>query len=309
MQQGWGLTAKATDTYGNGLTSVDYLQRDIEVRWVGEFVDEPTTTGAGVVYYGANTALPHSFAWLDGSRVGALADHPDAGNPGDGTPFRVAVPFEVWDIEHPDGPQQIDIFIYDRLQGYDDGDTVYVFNPFDRMYTHFLQHAYQEDGQYVDGPSGLPADWLTWNVVWWDAQFNQGDVVKFKYANPIQARVDEFTFTTKASMTAASNDVSEVSVYPNPYYGTHELEGSRADKYVSFNHLPVEAKIDIYSLGGVFVRSIDKSDATQFAEWDLKNQYGYPVASGMYVARIKSGGEEKILKIALVQETQVLKYY
>jgi hypothetical protein len=309
MQQGWGLTAKATDTYGNGLTSVDFLQRDIEVRWVGEFVDEPTTTGAGVVYYGANTALPHSYAWLDGSRVGALTDHPDAGNPGDGTPFRVAVPFEVWDIEHPDGPQQIDIFIYDRLQGYADGDTVYVFNPFDRMYTHFLQHAYQEDGLYEDGPTGIPSDWLTWNVVWWDAQFNQGDVVKFKYANPIQAGVDEFSFTTKASMTAASNDVSEVSVYPNPYYGTHELEGSRADKYVSFNHLPVEAKIDIYSLGGVFVRSIDKSDATQFAEWDLKNQYGYPVASGMYVARIKSGGEEKILKIALVQETQVLKYY
>ncbi|MDA9946711.1 T9SS type A sorting domain-containing protein [Candidatus Marinimicrobia bacterium] len=309
MQQGWGLTAKATDTYGNGLTSVDYLQRDIEVRWVGEFVDEPTTTDAGVVYYGANTALPHSYVWLDESRVGALKDHPDAGNPGDGTPFRVAVPFEVWDIEHPDGPQQIDMFITDRLQSYDSGDTVYVFNPFDRMYTHFLQHAYQEDGLYEDGPTGIPSDWLTWNVVWWDAQFNQGDVVKFKYANPIQAGVDEFSFTTKASMTAASNDVSEVSVYPNPYYGTHELEGSRADKYVSFNHLPVEAKIDIYSLGGVFVRSIDKSDATQFAEWDLKNQYGYPVASGMYVARIKSGGEEKILKIALVQETQVLKYY
>ena len=109
--------------------------------------------------------------------------------------------------------------------------------------------------------------------------------------------------------TVASNDVSEVSVYPNPYYGTHELESSRAEKYVSFNHLPAEAKIDIYSLGGVFVRSIDKHDASQFAQWDLKNQYGYPVASGMYVARITSGGEEKILKIALVQETQVLKYY
>ena len=34
-----------------------------------------------------------------------------------------------------------------------------------------------------------------------------------------------------------------------------------------------------------------------------------PVASGMYVERITSGGEEKVLKIALVQETQVLKYY
>jgi hypothetical protein len=54
---------------------------------------------------------------------------------------------------------------------------------------------------------------------------------------------------------------------------------------------------------------MEKSDATQFLQWDLKNQYGYPVASGMYVARVKSGGNEKILKIALVQETQVLKYY
>ena len=55
MQQGWGLTAKATDTYGRGLTSVDYLQRDIEVRWVGEFVYGPTTTEACCVYYGSYT--------------------------------------------------------------------------------------------------------------------------------------------------------------------------------------------------------------------------------------------------------------
>ena len=177
------------------------------------------------------------------------------------------------------------------------------------MYTHFMMADYQQDGLYEDGPTGTPTDFLTWNIVWWEAQFNQGDVVRFNYANPIQPGVDEFMFSTMASETVASNDVSEVSVYPNPYYGTHELESSRAEKYVSFNHLPSEAKIDIYSLGGVFVRSIHKHDASQFAQWDLKNQYGYPVASGMYVARITSGGEEKILKIALVQETQVLKYY
>ena len=310
MQQGWALTAKAVDTYGAGLTSVDYLQRDIEVRWVGEFVDEPITTDAGVVYYGANTDLPHSYVWISGSRLSPLTEHPSPANPGDGSSFRIAVPFEVWDMEDPSGePVQIDMDIYDRMQSYNSGDTVYVFNPFDRMYTHFMHHAYQSDGLYEDGPSGTPTDWLTWNVVWWDAQFNQGDVVTFNYANPIQAGVDQFDFTTKASMTAASNDVSEVSVYPNPYYGTHQLEGSRADKYVSFNHLPSEATIDIYSLGGVYVRSIHKHDDTQFAEWDLKNQYGYPVASGMYIARITSGGEEKVLKIALVQETQVLKYY
>ena len=309
IRYGWALTSKATDTYGNGLTSVDFLQRDIEVRWVGEFVDEPITTDAGVVYYTADTNLPHSYAWISGSRLSPLEEHPDPANPGDGSSFRVAVPFEVWDMEDPNGPRQIDIDIYDRKQSFNSGDTVYVFNPFDRMYTHFMMADYQEDGLYEDGPTGTPTDFLTWNIVWWEAQFNQGDVVRFNYANPIQPGVDEFVFSTMASETVASNDVSEVSVYPNPYYGTHELESSRAEKYVSFNHLPAEAKIDIYSLGGVFVRSIHKHDASQFAQWDLKNQYGYPVASGMYVARITSGGEEKVLKIALVQETQVLKYY
>ena len=212
-------------------------------------------------------------------------------------------------MEAEGGPVQIDIDLYDRIQSYDPGDTVYAFNPYNRMYTHFIHHDYQEDGLYISGASGVPSDFFTWNVVWWDTQFNMGDKVTFNYANPIQAGLDEFSWTTKASTTASSNDVSSVSVYPNPYYGTHAIESSRADKYVSFNHLPAEATIDIYSLGGVFVRSIDKTDATQFAQWDLMNQYGYPVASGMYVARVKSGGEEKILKIALVQETQVLKYY
>jgi hypothetical protein len=313
-QNGWALTAKAVDTYGNGITSVSILQRDIMVDFCGEFVDEPITVN-DVVYYGADLSLPHSYAWISGSRVGAFTDHPAPGgdgNPNDnsGAPFRIAVPFKVYDMEAEGGPVQIDIDLYDRLQSYSAGDTVYAFNPYNRMYTHFIHHAYLEGGQYVDGPSGVPSDFFTWNVVWWDTQFNMGDKVTFNYANPIQAGLDEFSWTTKASTTATSNDVSSVSVYPNPYYGTHEVESSRADKYVSFNHLPAEATIDIYSLGGVFVRTIDKNDATsQFTQWDLKNQYGYPVASGMYVARVKSGGEEKILKIALVQETQVLKYY
>ena len=109
--------------------------------------------------------------------------------------------------------------------------------------------------------------------------------------------------------TTASNDVSGVNVYPNPYYGFHELETSRKAKYVSFNHLPQEATIDIYTMGGTYVCRLDKNDASQFATWDLNNQYGYPVASGLYIVRVTSGGEEKILKFALVQETQVLKYY
>ena len=329
-QNGWAITAYATETYGAGLTSVDYLQRDIQIRFTGEYDTDGTnykdfTDAAGetVRYYmceqdDAGDCIGGSMAWMGGARYYDIAGHPDPGNTAmDGLPFRLWIPFEVWDMEDPSGePVQIDITIYDRLQDItnlgnfaDDPGFMYSFNPYNRMYTHFINHAYQEDGNYTDGPTGSWDDWLTWNAVWWDTQFNQGDVVTFLYANPIQSGVDNFAFTMKATETATSDFVDDVSVYPNPYYGTHEIESSRADKYVSFNHLPSEATIDIYSLGGVFVRSIEKNDASQFLKWDLKNQYGYPVASGMYVARVKSGGNEKILKIALVQETQVLKYY
>ena len=52
-QNGWALTARAVDTYGSGITSVDYLQRDIQIRFTGEFESTPTTTASGVVYYPA----------------------------------------------------------------------------------------------------------------------------------------------------------------------------------------------------------------------------------------------------------------
>ena len=313
-QNGWALTARAVDTWGAGITSVDYLQRDIQVRFTGEFEEEPTTTSGGVVYYAAK-AEGGSDAWIHGARLSELALHPGANNLGDGAPFRIRVPFEVWDMEAEGGPEQIDIAIYDRKQSYNEGDTVYAFNPYDRMYTHFIHLAYQEDGQYgtvwEDAGNGFSTieNNLTWNAVWWSAQFNQGDTLTFNYANPIQAGIDEFSFSTTANTVSSSNDLSAVSVYPNPYYGFHELEQARNDKYVSFNNLPADATIRVYSLGGTFVREIVKSDETQFAEWDLKNQYGYPVASGLYIVRIESGSEEKILKLSLVQETQVLKYY
>ena len=222
-------------------------------------------------------------------------------------------------MEAEGGPQQIDIAIYDRMQGFASGDTVYAFNPYDRMYTHFIHLPYQEDGNYGEENSGWGSAYgdgvgeieenLTWNAVWWDAQFNQGDTLTFLYANPIQAGTDVFSFSMSANTVSASNDLSNVSVYPNPYYGFHELESARNNKFVSMNNLPQEAEVKIYSLGGTLVRKIEKDDEGQFAEWDLKNQYGYPVASGLYIMRITSGNEEKIVKLALVQETQVLKYY
>ena len=58
------------------------------------------------------------------------------------------------------------------------------------------------------------------------------------------------------------------------------------------------------------VKVINKEDASQFLRWDLTNEGGFPVASGIYIIHIDMGDlGTKILKIALVQEEQILRTY
>jgi len=310
---GWAVTAKSSDAYGAGHTTVDYLQRDVKVVWDGVYGD-PLENGFIPVVSGG------SQVWLYGARNGDLTNHPSPENPGTGDPFLITVPFKVYDMEAGDEPVQISLIVYDRIQaagtGYDgsydgngDGTPEYhAFNPYNRMYTEFLNRPYEET--LADFASNEAH--LTWNTVWWGAPYSAGDEILFVYANPIQQGVDRWTFTTVKNTTGGAvsqEDIDMINVYPNPYYGFHELETSRSEKYVSFNHLPATATIRIFNLGGTMVRQIDKNDAGQYATWDLANQYGYPVASGLYIVHVETDFGEKVLKLALVQETQVLKYY
>ena len=72
----------------------------------------------------AGNCIGGSYAWFTGARGYDIETHPDPENPGDGSNFRIWVPFEVWDMEHPDGPQQIDIDVYDRIQNTGADDAV-----------------------------------------------------------------------------------------------------------------------------------------------------------------------------------------
>ena len=104
----------------------------------------------------------------------------------------------------------------------------------------------------------------------------------------------------------ASADVRNIKVFPNPYYGFSELEYNDAgEKFIYFSHLPANCDIFIYTLDGVPVKKINRnvSDPKNTLEkWDLKNNNGSYVASGMYLIYVdcKELGT-KILKIAVFQ--------
>ncbi|MEK7671206.1 MAG: hypothetical protein AAB344_03190, partial [Bacteroidota bacterium] len=85
-------------------------------------------------------------------------------------------------------------------------------------------------------------------------------------------------------------------------------------RFVTFSHLPDQAIIRIFNLAGTLVRTLRKDDpvnTNQFLRWNLQNENGLPVASGIYIAYIEMGniGTTKTLKIAIIQEQQFLRNY
>tara|TARA_B000000557_G_scaffold174426_1_gene141975 strand:- start:2052 stop:5867 length:3816 start_codon:yes stop_codon:yes gene_type:complete len=99
-------------------------------------------------------------------------------------------------------------------------------------------------------------------------------------------------------------DLANITAWPNPYYGAMKEETNQYDQRVMFSNLPSagETVVRIFSVDGTLVRLLKHNDTgSQHMTWDLNNEYGLPVASGMYFAHVSTRGEEKVLKLAIVQ--------
>ena len=95
----------------------------------------------------------------------------------------------------------------------------------------------------------------------------------------------------------AKSALDLINVVPNPYYGYSEYETSQLDNIIKITNLPKDVKIRIYTVSGALIRTIKKSDNLTSSDWDLKNDHGIPVASGLYVIHVDAEGVgEKILK-------------
>src|SRR4030095_11319401 len=99
-------------------------------------------------------------------------------------------------------------------------------------------------------------------------------------------------------------DIQNIKAFPNPYYGFSELEYNDAgERFIYFSHLPARCDIFIYTLDGVPVKKIQRNtnDPNNTLEkWDLRNNDGSYVASGMYLVYVdcKELGT-KVVKVAV----------
>jgi hypothetical protein len=110
-----------------------------------------------------------------------------------------------------------------------------------------------------------------------------------------------------------------IRIVPNPYLSVSGYENSQVDSRVKIINLPTQCVVSIFNLSGTLVRqfNFDQTDSKPyssvsdgaantnrrgdnfqtFLEWDLKNQVGVPIASGVYIIHVNSKKfGEKVIK-------------
>ena len=79
-------------------------------------------------------------------------------------------------------------------------------------------------------------------------------------------------------------------------------EGSRNYvKDIEFRNLPGECTIEIYSLGGDLVQTIEHENGLSWEAWDLRTELDQEIHAGIYLYRVFSGDEEHIGKFIVVK--------
>jgi len=103
--------------------------------------------------------------------------------------------------------------------------------------------------------------------------------------------------TQKSQRTTLESALDDINVVPNPYYSQSGYELTQLDNTVKFTNLPENCTITIYNTNGTLVRRYFKASPDKFLDWDLTNQVGVPIASGVYIIHVDVPNVgERILK-------------
>jgi len=112
----------------------------------------------------------------------------------------------------------------------------------------------------------------------------------------------------KNNVNVAVNAMDKINVVPNPYYGYSSYETNQLDNRIKITNLPKRATISVFTVSGTLVKKIKKDDNISSVDWDLKNDFGIPIASGLYIIHVR-GFLWDSLKGEYVEKDKVIKWF
>ena len=93
----------------------------------------------------------------------------------------------------------------------------------------------------------------------------------------------------------SEKNLDNVFTYPNPFRPDMGVET------IMFANLTQQAIIEIFTSQGISIKTLTEENGDGGAEWDMKNNNGDNVASGIYIYRITSGQQTVMGKLAIVR--------
>ncbi|QQS36885.1 MAG: hypothetical protein IPM56_02720 [Ignavibacteriales bacterium] len=216
------------------------------------------------------------------------------------------VPFEVWKINRDGSPdERLYIKTIDNNLVY--RDTAWGFssslNRWESIYI-YRGEPYQEPLPDYSGPS-ITMQHLIGHLSINGELPEPGTVIRINtYKPPVTGDVFTAVATapTRNNFENAKQNIDQINIFPNPYFGSSSLEAGGTERIVRLTNLPQNVIVRIYSLAGVFIKRIDKETPSPWLDWDLRNEDGSLVGSGVYLVYLDMPGiGTKILKLAVVQ--------
>lgn len=246
--------------------------------------------------------------------------------------FEKNVPLSAWNVDNPAQPKRLTVAFLENnsANGLVDGkywpgdynkyDNVASSGP--REWLFIIDTPYSETINPAIASEIIGSDARVMYYITWARRGavpfspgNSGDDEFQINGNKAITKTDVFTFTAPSVITndadLAKSEIEKINVFPNPYYGSNPREINKYQRFVTFSHLPQRATLRVFNLAGQLVRVLQKDSPSQFTTWDLVNDSSFPVASGLYIVHIDMPdlGTTKIVKLAIIQEQQILDHF
>ncbi len=230
------------------------------------------------------------------------------------------VPFEMWDVGRSDSGEDDVRLTIKTIDDYasllDDSNRVDQNGKWSQLengnwepiIAYFVDSTYQEPLPESSGIIRDASRFKIGKIIISGELPAEGTVIRITTWKPLSAE-DVFSVIATAPNTkdyaAAKTSLDDISVFPNPFLGTAIFSGYSEQSFVRFTNLPAQVTIRIFSLAGVYVRRIEKNDDNPWLDWNLKNNAGEQVSSGVYIAHLEMPNiGEKVMKLAIIQENR-----
>jgi hypothetical protein len=115
------------------------------------------------------------------------------------------------------------------------------------------------------------------------------DTVHLTSADFTESPIDPNEIVTILPATPPAPNLEDVAVVPNPYRSTAQWDAPNGGRRIHFIHLPAGTTIKIFTTSAELIRTLQldvnssPGGVTGELAWDLKNEAGRTVVSGIYM--------------------------